>query len=374
MKVVIAADIFPPDIGGPATYSLKLAQELSKRGWEVKLICYSDAESPIDYPFTIVRVIRSFNVLSRYWRYLLNLFSLAAEADVIYAQGPVSAGLPAAIAAKFLKKKLVVKIVGDYAWEQARNLRRSKSGIDQFQTEKLRGKIKRLKKIETWVCRKADKVITPSQYLKKIVVGWGISENKIEVIYNSFTKPNLNSTNHDPNIIISVGRFVPWKGFSLLIDMMPELLAVNSDFKLYIFGDGPEKNTLIAKAESLRVMNRSVFIEQVSHAELMTRLAAAGIFVLNTGYEGLSHTILEALSLELPIVTTAIGGNPELIRNDESGILIEYNDRAMIKEAILRLYNDPTLRTKFVKNGLMVLPKFAESTMFESTEQLLKRQ
>ena len=57
-KIVIAADIFPPDIGGPATYSRKLADELVKKNWQVQLICYSDKQQEDKYSFYVNRIIR----------------------------------------------------------------------------------------------------------------------------------------------------------------------------------------------------------------------------------------------------------------------------------------------------------------------------
>ena len=60
-KIVIAADIFPPDIGGPATYSRKLADELVKKNWQVQLICYSDKQQEDKYSFYVNRIIRRKN-------------------------------------------------------------------------------------------------------------------------------------------------------------------------------------------------------------------------------------------------------------------------------------------------------------------------
>ena len=94
VKIVIAAEIFPPDIGGPATYSPKIAQALVEAGHQVSLICYSDKAQKDDYPFTVIRIIRSKFKL-HYFKYYRQLKKLTADCDVIYAQGPVSSGWPA---------------------------------------------------------------------------------------------------------------------------------------------------------------------------------------------------------------------------------------------------------------------------------------
>ncbi|MFA6410055.1 MAG: glycosyltransferase family 4 protein [Candidatus Buchananbacteria bacterium] len=367
-KILIAAEIFPPDIGGPATYSQKIFNQFKKLGYAVELICYSDKPGAD----LAVRILRSKNPLKHYWRYFKKLKELAKDCDLIYAQGPVSSGLPAAIVGKILNKKVVVKVVGDYAWEQARNLKITEVGIDDFQKKSFGGKIGSLQRIQAWVCQQSAKVIVPSQYLKKIVSGWGVSEEKIEVIYNSFDLEFSDKfQTPDKNLIVSVGRLVPWKGFDTLIGLMPELLQQNSDFKLKIFGFGPQKERLEKLISDLKLEN-NVSISNVSHQEVVSNLSAAGIFVLNTGYEGLSHTILEAMAASVPVVTTNIGGNPELIENEKNGLLIEYNNKEELKAAILKIYNSPELGQKFVENSKKVLEKFTFEEMINRTVDVLE--
>jgi len=96
------------------------------------------------------------------------------------------------------------------------------------------------------------------------------------------------------------------------------------------------------------------------------------VFILNTGYEGLSHVILEAMACGVPVITTSVGGNPELIENGYNGILVEYNNKEQLKEAILELWNDAELREKFVANSYKVLEKFSLANMIERTIEVLK--
>ena len=372
MKLVIAAEIFPPDIGGPATYSKVLAEQLSQQGWQVKLICYSIKIENDKYPFTVTRILRGQSTLSRYWQYFWHLLKLAdRDCDLIYAMGPLSSGLPAIIVGFLLSKKVVVKVTGDYAWEQARNLGSTEIGIDEFQKQNLSGKIGWLKKIEKFVCQKAAKVIVPSQYLKKIVSGWEVKENKIEVIYNAF-EPKLTDLPKDKDLIISIGRLVPWKGFDTLINLMLELLEKNPNFRLEIYGSGPQKETLEKSITNLNLKNKTI-IKDISHDELMLKLTNAEIFVLNTGYEGLSHTILEAMAAGTPVITTNIGGNPELIKDGENGLLVEYNNKEQLKQAILKLHGSSELRQKFVENSKEVLKKFTLAEMINKTAAVLQK-
>ena len=366
MKIIIAAEIFPPDIGGPATYSKKITEELAKRDWDVKLLCYSNSRQKSNLNFKIYSVIRNRIKAWHHIKYFFKLFFLSLDRDVIYAQGPISSGLPAMAVGKVLRKKVVVKVVGDYAWEQARNLKVTELGIDEFQNKKFGGKIGRLQKIERKVCRLVDKIIVPSQYLKKIVSGWGVDDKKISVIYNAFeySKVEVNKNKNQFNII-SIGRLVPWKGFEILIQVVAELIR-DYPINLNICGDGPEldklRNLIIESG-----LSNWVIINSLPRQQLLKILNTADIFVLNTGYEGLSHTILEAMAAGVAVVTTDIGGNPELIQDGQNGLLVEYNNKEMIKEAILKLYNQPELRQKFIDNSKKELNKFTFETMIENT-------
>lgn len=372
-KLVIATEIFPPDIGGPATYSKKLAEELSKQGWDVRLICYSERVENDKYDFPVTRVLRSSIPLSHYAYYLWHLSKLAKDVDVIYAQGPVSSGLPAIIAGFFLSKKVIVKVVGDYAWEQARNSGQTEIGIDEFQKQELTGKIGWLKKIEKWVCQKSAKVIVPSQYLKGIVKGWGVDDKKIEVVYNAFEKNNVERKKEvDRNLIISVGRLVSWKGFDTLIELMPKLLEVNSNFKLKIFGSGPEEKNLKALIDGHDDLKGKVSIAHLSHDDLLKELSGAGVFVLNSGYEGLSHSILDALAARMPVVVSDAGGNPEVVKDLKQAYVVPYNDKKALFTAIRDVSSSIDFSEEMILENDKNLERFTFEKMISKTINVLQ--
>src|SRR3989344_1014064 len=122
MKILICAGIFPPEVGGPASYARKLALTLSKRGHQVTVVTYSDKKKIDDfYPFPVVRIVRSKFKPWHYLRYLAAILTRGLTADVLYAQDQVSAGYPTYLASKILRKPFVIKVTGDYSWEQALN-------------------------------------------------------------------------------------------------------------------------------------------------------------------------------------------------------------------------------------------------------------
>ncbi len=252
MKVCVITGIFPPDIGGPATYVSRLATSLHQQGGDVCVVTLGDDRQP--FPFPVRRVSRKGPLLLRMFLLWLTLIRTGWNADVWYLNG---LELPAVLAGSLLRKRLIMKVVGDYAWERAMNTGLTTDSIDDFQQKKQRWQVELHKAARAWLARQVEKIITPSQYLKTLVHGWGVSEHKIQVIYNavepcseqlasqSEIRAQLGVAPQD-RLIITIGRLVVWKGIDQLIHLLPEL---EESVKLLIVGDGPEKNRLTELAE-----------------------------------------------------------------------------------------------------------------------------
>ncbi len=347
-RVLIATGLYPPDVGGPATYSKILLDELPKKNIGVKILSFG--------------LIRKYPRVLRHTLYFFRALRFARNADAVFAQDPVSVGLPAMLAAKILRKKFLLKIVGDYAWEQymqkfsispPANWRAGNfqfSNLEEFQKSRYDFFTEARRFVERFVAKKADFVIVPSEYLKKIVLMWGVPENKIHVVYNSFEIPNVNILKDEARrqlgvsgkVVVSAGRNVPWKGFEALKEAINELKQEIPEIKLFIFHDEPKE-------------------------KLFMYLRAADVFVLNTAYEGLSHQILEAMALGVPVVTTDIGGNPELIKDGESGFLVDYNDKEALKSRILEILKNPERAKKFSENAKQKAQEFSKERMIKNT-------
>lgn len=370
MKILIATGIFPPQIGGPATYSKLLYDELPARGIEVDVVNFGDF---IDKPKLIRHALCFWNLVKK-----------AADADLIYAQDPVSVGLPALLAAQVLRKKFIVKIVGDYAWEQSVQRFGVKDNLDIFSAhyQKYPWQAKVMKKIEKYVADGAKAIITPSNYLKGIIMNWGVGGDKIHVIYNGF-EPYVSRTAKSAlrkryglygTTLISVGRLVPWKGFEGLIKAMRSIRAEVPDASLIIVGDGPDKNRLLDTAQREGVQDIVKFAGRLDQRTLFEYIRASDIFVLNTEYEGFSHQLLETMALGTPIITTSVGGNPELIETSKSGILIPYNDEKALIQAILEIIRTPSRALAFSKRGKEKVKEFTDERMLAATADFLNSQ
>jgi len=367
--VLIVTGLFPPEIGGPATYSKILLEELPSRGLEVKVLPFSLVRK---YPPIIRHLIFSWQV----WQQVRGV-------DVIYAMDPVSVGLPVMLACFFGRRSYWLKIVGDYAWEQGCQRAGVEDSLDIFSTR--RGGygwlVRVLKIVQTLVASRAKRIVVPSFYFKKIVGNWGIDTGKIDVVYNAFEGKNLalnkiaerTTLGLNNEIIVSAGRLVSWKGFETLIEVMPRILIKYPEAKLLIIGDGPEEKTLREKIEQAELGSVVKLLGRLPQIELFKYVATADVFVLNTAYEGFSHQLLEVMSLKTPVATTRIGGNPELISDGETGLLFEYNNREEIIEAIEKILANKDLAEKLTGEAYQVALGFTRARMVDGLVDLFKR-
>ena len=380
-SILIVTGIFSPDIGGPASYARTLAQKLSK-DYKVKVVTYSSVrkhEQDKSYPFVVKRVWKKNIWVFRHVVYFLNIFYACKNADTIYSLSTLNGAIPSSMGARFFKKKFYLRIAGDYAWQVAVEKNKTDLLIDDFQKTKKTGWIKFLHKTQVRSCKNADEIIVPSKYLAGIVRGWGISENKIKVIYNGVDFKSADIGQEEAkkkigiygDIILSAGRLVPWKGFRMLIKIMPRLSEISQLFRLVIVGDGPDQKMLESMIKNLGLERKVYLVGRKSQEELAIYLAAADMFVLNTGYEGFSHQILESMTVGVPVITTAVGGNKEIIRQGENGFMIKYQDEFNLVEAVKSLWQNPELQEEFKKEGKKTAEHFSSEKMFEETVKVL---
>lgn len=365
-RITIAAGLFPPDIGGPATYSKSLVDALPQNRIGVRIAYFG--------------AVRHLPRIVRHIAYGVRLIIISRGSDMIFAQDPVSVGLPALIVAKALRIRFVLKIVGDYAWEQGSQRFGVSDPLDEFLKNKYGWKVELLRGLQKWSASRAHAIIVPSEYLRDVVAQWGIVRERITVIYNAFDPPASILSKDEARrklgisgtMLVSVGRLVPWKGFEAVIEVVRKLRAdvPDSDIRLRIIGDGPMYVEDLIRANELGLVIQ--WMGSLSHEDVLTSLIAGDIFILNTKYEGLSHTLLEAMALGIPICTTRAGGNTELIRDGENGLFFDWNDVDQMRAAVMRLVRDPDLARALAGRAQEKARSFSSERMLHKTITLLK--
>jgi len=366
MRVLIATGLYPPEVGGPATYVKTLETELPQGGVGVVVVPFSRARH-------LPKVIRHI-------AYFFILLREGKQCDIIFAQDPVSVGLPAWGAAFFLGKKFLLKVVGDYAWEQATQRFGNTDTLEAFQKEDLPFFTNLLRSLERFIARRAARVIVPSKYLSRIVKQWGVDKKKLVVIHNGMdvladagNKPVLRGLiKFHGTLIISIGRLVPWKGFRELIRMAADLKRDFPDLKLMIVGNGPDLPALEEEAAKRGMTDDVIFTGALPRDVLLRYVRASDLFILNTRYEGFSHQILEVMAVGIPVITTRIGGNPEVIEHEKNGYLTAPNDTRAIEGYAKALLSDAGLRASITAAAKRTVRQFSNERMAGETIQLLR--
>ncbi|MEK9175389.1 MAG: glycosyltransferase family 4 protein [Patescibacteria group bacterium] len=368
IKILIATPLYPPDIGGPATYSKKLVEELPKHDIDVDILSFGEVKH---LPKIIRHIVYFFYVLRR-----------GKNIDIIYAQDPVSVGLPSALASFFLRKKFLLKIVGDYAWEQGMQRFGVEDLLDEFLAKKYNFRVETLRTIERFVARRAVRIVVPSEYLKTVVVRLGIDAQKVTVIYNDVALPKMIMTHDDarsqlgwkPNevVFVSIGRLVPWKGFVVLIKSMKNILAQYPHAKLFIIGNGPQYGYLRDTIYAAGLENNVYLLGVLTHDAVIKYLVAADVFLLNTGYEGFSHQLLEAFAVGTPTITTDAGGNREIVKENGNALVADYNYQKAWVDMMLSVCADKDLRKRLSTESRLNVAKYQQNRMIEKTASFLK--
>src|SRR3989344_137148 len=382
-RILVVTGIFPPDIGGPASYTKALAKKLSE-SFKTTLVTYSSVRkhpSDQEAQYKIWRIWGKMPWWWRHWSYTWRIFREARRHDLIFVSSTLNGGLPSVLAGRLFKKKTFIKIVGDYSWQVAVEKGKTILLIDDWQKANKSGWPDLLWRLQSWVVNKSDGVVVPSRYLAKVVEGWRVDSKKIFTIYNGakFNPSELTKEQARQKIgiaghlILYWGRLAPWKGLRMLVKIIPKLLEINQFFRLVIIGSGPEEKNLKMMIKNMRLEKKVYLVGPKSHVELAVYMAAAEMFVLNTAYEGFSHDILEAMLAGLPGITTPAGGNKEIIHQGENGFMVKYNDEFNMIEAIKTVWNTPELRQRFIANGQKTAEHFSAEKMLEETVELLTK-
>lgn len=245
-RILITTGIFPPDIGGPATYSKLLFDKLSKQGFQIKILTYGNKEQSQKNIFI---VSGKWPKGLKHLIYFLKVLFLGFNSDIILvADSSFGAAFVSVLATKIIRKKIIVRVTGDYVWEQGVQRFGVIDNMDDFQNNEYGFIISLMRRMQNFSLKNSSLIISPSGYLKKIIVNkWGINSDKVIKIYNAFEinfSLNDEIKNNKELTIISVGRLVPWKCFDNLIEVFAKLLVTNPNINLYIVGVGPDLDKL----------------------------------------------------------------------------------------------------------------------------------
>jgi glycosyltransferase involved in cell wall biosynthesis len=328
MRILIASGIFHPEPGGPATYLYRLLPELQTAGHHVTALAFGDA--PVEgYPYPLTRIPRR-NYLRRRWDYYRAARRLWPGHDLAYIHS-LGLPLPSTI------RPRVAKIVGDPAWERAVNKGwvGADTDVDRFQVARYGPTVEANKALRAREARRLDHVIVPGEYLRRMVLGWGVEPGRVSVIYNALETPPdaLPETQANARaalglpagpLLLTAARLTPWKGID----------------------------------HTLRALWRY--------------FRAADYTLLYSGYEGLPHVLLESLSAGTPVIAGDKGGSPEVVEHGVNGLLVPHVNVEALAGAIEAAFA-PGRRAALAANTAVGLERFSPARMVEQTLAVLAR-
>jgi glycosyltransferase involved in cell wall biosynthesis len=148
----------------------------------------------------------------------------------------------------------------------------------------------------------------------------------------------------DAFVVAALGRLVPIKGFDLLVEALPALVAAVPRARLLVIGDGPLRGALERRAEALGTSPRLTITG--ARGDVPAVLAAADVLAAPSRNEGMGRALVEAMALGLPVVGARVGGIPDVIVDGESGRLVDTENAAALAGALIELGLDDRLRAK----------------------------
>lgn len=169
-------------------------------------------------------------------------------------------------------------------------------------------------------------------------------------------------------VIVTVGRLHPQKNQKLIIDAFSSIADQIPEYKLEIYGDGELKDELQKQIDSLGLADK-VFLKGTSK-EIYKSIYDAKLFVLSSDYEGLPNTLLEAIALGIPSISTDCkpGGAREIIEQNYNGEIVECNNKTALADAIISILNDSNKMNKYSKNGKERSLQFFPKRIYDSWE------
>jgi glycosyltransferase involved in cell wall biosynthesis len=360
VKVVVVSGIWPPDVGGPASHAPALATALLGAGHEVEVVTTA-AVPPAPAPYPVRWVSRSHRAPLRHLAVVREIVRAARGADRVYATTMVRR---AALGALIARSPLVVKLVADEAYEREVRASRFAGTLEEFQ--RLRGgvRVRLLRATRTAALRRARRVIVPSAYLRDVALGWGVSAERLTVIPNPApTLPALPSRagaraalGLEGFTLAAAGRLTRQKA----LDAALEALGRVENVALVVAGEGPERAALERRAAALRIADRVRFDGARSRDDVLRLFRGADAAILTSAWENLPHSVLEALAVGTPVIATAVGGVPEVVRDGENGLLVSPGDVEAIAGAIRRLAVDDGVRASLARGAAASVAELAE--------------
>jgi glycosyltransferase involved in cell wall biosynthesis len=217
-------------------------------------------------------------------------------------------------------------------------------------------------RLQKLVCRLADCVLVNADAIRDSLIEQGYAPSKIVVIRNGIALSNFARRARNvalrreleipasARLVAVFSRLNPMKGVEYFIDAAAILAQRFADVRFLVAGDGASRGDLEDRARRLGLGSRIVFTG--FRSDVRELLSEAAISVLPSLSEGTSNTLLESMAAGIPVIATQVGGNPEVIEDGVSGLLVPPRDSSAIAAAVSRLLSDEKLASQLGQAGM----------------------
>jgi glycosyltransferase involved in cell wall biosynthesis len=382
MRVLLTSPVFPPDLGGPAVYVPSLGRFLAERGHDVHVVAFCSDPAPQGHPFRVTAIGRGPLPL-RYLEAFVAVWKAARAADVVYVNEHLA--LFHVLAGRLAGKPVMIRIMVDGAWE----ISHRKGWIDgddivTFEGKTYGWKVALARALQRRWWSWCSRIVACSDFLRRIPIErYGVPEGKTQLIYNAYHGPKSADVaatparareelglRAAPRYLLTICRLMVWKRVDGIIDA---LKGLPEDVELLVAGDGDMQEAWTKHAAEQGLAKRVHFLGNVPYSKIPLLVRASDVFVLNSEYEGLSHTLLEVSALGTPIVCTGVCGNPEVVEHEVNGLLVPPKAPDELRAAIRRVLDEPGLGARFVAAGLARMDRFSRDKTFGEVEVALKQ-
>jgi len=339
MKVVYVSSI---PSGGPVSHLFDLAPKVAEAGIDVKVICFNDdvadrfSQLGIDAIKISLRHKLDLPGAIRVWPELKG-------ADVVHTHDR-RAGLLARPEGRLAGAVAIHTLHGvpdEIGVTEYRDGAPPPPGVSRAHIAWIRYGVLRIEATLSHL----GAVVVPSHALERVLIRHGFPARRITVIpYGVDVRRTKPSPAHDPIVFGTAAILEYHKGIDVLIDACAKVAA---PLRLEVFGDGSLRGELERQAQRLGVDAR--FHGFVT--DIRERLDDIDVFVLPTRADNLPVSLLEAMANALPVITSRVGGVPEIVKHGETGILVEPDDPEALTQAIAQLIASPTQREDFGRKG-----------------------
>jgi glycosyltransferase involved in cell wall biosynthesis len=230
---------------------------------------------------------------------------------------------------------------------------------------------------ERWLWPCADHILCNSSILKDLLVSrYGLPPARLTVVHNGvdteFFQPNPNGRGQGPPVLLTVARLVPDKDHDTLLTAFGHLAAQHPGAELRLVGNGPRRQALEQKVQDLGLSDRVKFLPVGQ--DLRHLYHQADVFVLSSVAEALPNVVLEAMAAGLPVVSTRVGGVPEAVVPEATGLLVSPRDATGLAAALGCLLDEPGVGRLMGRRGReRVVAQFSFAAMVRRHEEVYSR-